>query len=291
MSRSPFLLLVVSLVSFGAVACAAEPAAETAASEAALVQQTRLDRVTPAEIASAHARSLQKDIQRCVAGNPAIVAVDAGNLGAFYRPGVDSYWAVKSAVEGMLAEPGVTSIPVATLAAAVEPWATRVLSSSVDADGFYVRPAGDTLRFYEAEMATREAKALGLAMLPGGKSLAEIRAQWAEVQSAAGTLDSYWLNPVKVAGEPDLADVRKAMNMHIAMHFSAWGNDAVDSFYETHEGPAEAPEFEPIRTFLKTSAIKKRWFFEGGGDEWSHHYLVVLDEHDQLWGMSMGYSE
>lgn len=285
------LVLALALASFGVVGCSAERPDVVSSSEAALVQHTRLDRVRPAEVGAAYARGIADDLQRCIDGNPAILAVDAGNLGAFYRPGVVSYWDVKIALEGMLAEPGVTSVPVAGLQQAVEAWATRELSKSIDGEGFYVRPPNDTLRFYSAEVATREAKALELAVNPGGRSLKEIRAQWAEVQSAQGNLDSYWLNPVKVSGEPDLGVIRKSMDIRGSAHLAAWGWDAVDGFYEAHEGPAEAPEFEPIRTFLKTSVIKKRWFFEDGGDEWSHHWLVVLDEHNQLWGMSMGYSE
>lgn len=29
----------------------------------------------------------------------------------------------------------------------------------------------------------------------------------------------------------------------------------------------------------------------GGGEGWSNHVLIVMDEKKQLWGFSMGYSE
>ncbi|MFO0737230.1 MAG: hypothetical protein U0270_15175 [Labilithrix sp.] len=252
---------------------------------------TRLDRVTPAEVAATYAAGLRDDIARCIQGNPAISAVDAGNLGAFYRPGVQSFWGVKYAVEGMLAVPGVTSIPVASLGDAVGPWAERVMSAHVDADGFYV-PTDETFTFYEAEQVTREQKAISLAARPGGKSLADIRAMWAEVQRVQGNLDSAWLNPVKASSaDPSLGEVKKAMGIRDEADMAAWGNDAVAQFHQASEGPDEAVEFDAIEAFLRTSAIKKRWYFVDGGNEWSSNTLVVLDEHNQLWGMQMGYSE
>ena len=58
------------------------------------------------------------------------------------------------------------------------------------------------------------------------------------------------------------------------------------------EGPDGAPEFKPIAESMKYSiGIKKRFFFEGGGPGWSSHVLVVMDEKNQLFGFSMGYSE
>lgn len=275
------------------IGCASEAPStgDPTMTEAELVKKTPLDRVTPAEVAATYAADLAPDIARCIAGNRNIVNVDRSNLDAFYRPGVQWYWGVREAVDGMLSEPGVTSIPVATLADAVGPWAMSKMSAHVDADGFYTRPSDAALTFYSAEMKTREEKALALAKAPGGRSLKEIRELWSEVEAVQGSLDSAWLNPVKVSGDPSLGDVRKAMKLRYAARYAAWGMDAIDEFHAASEGPDEAPEFEPIKEFLKSSAIRKRWLFQGGGDEWSTNVLVVLDEHNQLWGMEMGYSE
>ena len=283
-------IVLVGFTTLGMVGCAPE-ADETAAIESELVTQTRLDRVTPGEVAAVYAAALQPDIARCIAGNPNIVAVDRSNLDAFYRPGVQSYWGVRSALEGMLSEPGVTSIPAATVATEIEPWAKRVMSAHVDGAGYYAPPRDTGLTFYTAETTAREAKALSLAAAPGGKTLKDVRAEWAEVQHVQNNLDSAWLNPVKVSGNPGLGDIRKAMNIPYQARYTEWGHDAVDAFHEAGEGPDEVAEFDPLATFLKSSAIKKRWLFQGGGDEWSTNVLVVLDEHDQLWGMQMGYSE
>ncbi|HVH42633.1 MAG TPA: hypothetical protein VM925_09820 [Labilithrix sp.] len=270
-----------------AVGCAATPNEDAASSESDLVAHTRLDRVTPDEVAAAYMAKLRPDLERCVAGNPAIANVDKGNLKAFYRPGATAYYDVSRALDAMLAEPSVTSIPVAGIADAVEAWAKRTLSTSVDAEGFYVRQKGGWLTFVDAEVETREAKALKLAARPGGKDLSEIRAQWAEVQKVNGSSDTEWYNPVKVNGEPTLGAVKKLMGVRYGASQSAWGTKAVDEFHALREDP----EFEPLAEFMKSSAIKKRWMFSDGGDEWNHQWLIVLDEHNQLWGVSIGYSE
>jgi hypothetical protein len=273
--------------------CAAETRAnDVAASEAALVQQTRLDRVTPAEVAATFAAGLKPDFEACIAAHPAITEINAATIAGFYQIGVTSHYGVREVLEGMLAEPGITAVPVSRLLAEIEPWATRTLSRHQDAEGYYSPPSSGVLSFYYAEQATREEKAFSLAAKPGGKDLREIRAQWKKVQGVHGNLDSFWLNPVKVSGDdPGLGEIRQAMKFPRGIEYMSWGNQAVDDFYTAHEGPAEAAEFDPISTFVKSSAIKKRWYFYGVGDAWSHNYLVVLDEHNQLWGMSMGYSE
>jgi hypothetical protein len=141
-------------------------------------------------------------------------------------------------------------------------------------------------------MKTREEKALGLAAAPGGRSLREVRELWREVQRQRGNLDSAWLNPVKLSSDrPSLGDIRYAMQLPREAEYVSWGAEAVDDFYVAYEGVDEDPEFLPIADLVRGPSIKKRWYFAGGGGEWSTNVLIVLDEHNQLWGMQMGYSE
>lgn len=286
-------ILVATFLGLSAVVvgCGQADTTDAASVESPLVSITRLDRVKPAEVAAEYAAHLEPSLKSCIRGNPNIVNVDRSNLDAFYRPGVQSHYDVREALDKMLSEEGVTSIPVATLSTGIASWAERALSRSVDVEGYYVAPHDGGLIFYSAEMKVREDKALSLAALPGGKPLREIREQWREVQTVQGNLDSAWLNPVKVGSEPSLGDVKKAMGVRYSASFASWGDQAIDDFYTAHEGPAEAAEFDPIRDFLKGPSIKKRWYFQDGGNEWSSNTLVVLDEHGQLWGMQMGYSE
>lgn len=287
------LAAAVLLLSASALAgcTATAPNDEPAASEAALTTITKLDRVTPAEVAATYTQQTKAGLEACIAGHPEITKVDAANLDAFYRVGSEYHWDVREAIEGILAEQGGVAIATSALGASIEPWAKRELSKHTDSDGFYAPPREGQLAFYYAELHTREAKAHALAAAPGGKSFAELRAIWREVQSARGNLDSAWLRPVKVSGEPTLGEIEKAMRIPFDASFESWGNTAVDEFEEADEGPNGAREFAPLAVFLKSSAIKKRWLFQAYDSNYSTNVLVVLDEHNQLWGMQMGYSK
>ena len=74
------------------------------------------------------------------------------------------------------------------------------------------------------------------------------------------------------------------------------GHEAIDDFMESEECVASANphDFAPIATALHGSGIKKRFSFAGrssGDFGWSRHYIVVIDEHNQVWGFQSGYSE
>ncbi len=287
--------MVLAATAVGACAPASTDEGPSASEEAALVSLTRLDRVTPAEVAKLYAADLAPHVAACAAAHPQITDIDAGNLDTFYRAGTDWHWDVREAVRGMLAQNGGRPVPVATLASAVEPYATARLSEHVDGDGFYVAPRDGALDFYYAELRAREAKALSLARDPAGLSIADAREKWRAVEHARSNLDSAWLNPVKVGASPGIGDIRKAMGIGRSVAYVACCYDAVDQFGEADEGPDGARAYIPLAQMLKSQAIKKRWFFagrdSGRGDGWSRHYLVVLDKNDQLWGVMMGYSE
>ncbi|MBX3260949.1 MAG: hypothetical protein KIS78_16435 [Labilithrix sp.] len=285
------LLLGASLALVG---CAGDAARSDGlgADESLLVTQTRLDRVTPQEVAAAYASSMVPNVAKCVAAHPEITLLDRSHVEGFYRVGVVSYFGVRHFVLALLEANGGQPIPVDQLTDMVEPYAIAELSLSVDADGYYVRPANDGGRFLEAELAAREEKALTSAKNPRGTTLRAVREMWREVQEEQRGLDSEWLSPVRISGgSPSLADIRRAMNMPYQVRYETWGNEAIDEFHVAGEGPDETALFDPIADLLRGPGIKKRWYFAGGGNEWSAHYLVVLDEHDQLWGFMMGYSE
>jgi hypothetical protein len=296
----PSLLLVLPcLVGLCAIGCGDAASAsneEEVASAAVRVALTRLDRVTPAEVAAVLAPRLNLELEKCAAAHPEIAQVNQTNLSKFYRvgdgPAVVFYSDLYGAIDSMLHEPGVTSVPVATLAGELEPWATRVLSRYADADGFFAPP----FNVYERDARkAREEKAFSLAASPGGKSLREIRAQWAKVEEVQHTLEPFtfssWQNPVKVAGDPDLGAVREAMRISADYEHGGSGFDAIDRFTSGMD-QAGAREFEPIAAFLQSKAIKKHWLLSGrasggSGTTFIDRHLVVLDERDQLWGMSI----
>jgi hypothetical protein len=123
MKRSLVVSFLALTVATTLTACGSANAPDASLGEAELTSKTRLDVVTPAEVADTYSADLAPALLACIAGNPHITNVDLGNLNAFYRPGVASHWNVWTAVKALLAEPGVTSIPVAELATRIHSWA------------------------------------------------------------------------------------------------------------------------------------------------------------------------
>jgi len=291
------LLLAPALLAFAACAlpaCSAgepAPAEDLGADESLLVTQVRLDRVKPKEVAKVYADTLLPIVASCVRAHPEITAIDASHVEGFHRIGSSGNWAVREAVVGILADRGGAAIPVGELADLVEPWAGSVMSRHVDADGYYAPGRGEGLAFHEAEQYARETKALRTAKSPGRKTLRSIRESWREVEDEQDNLDSAFLLPVKVSGSPSLGDIRKAMKLPKSARYVTWGNAAIDEFAQAGDGVDGLGSFDAVAGVLRGPGIVKRWYFAGGGDEWNHNYLIVLDEHDQVWGLMMGYTE
>ncbi len=301
--RSPARLLALTglaLLSFvGASGCAADtdeaPSESLGQDEAELAKHVRLDRVKPAEVAAAYAEELAPQVSACLAKNPSLQAITTNIAKGLASRPYACAWDVQSLAVGVLAEKNVPSLPASQLAAAIAPYATAVLARAVDADGFYVAPKTGHLDFFYAEKRAREEKALSLAKNPAGVDLRALRAAWRKVEEERGNLDSDWLNPVRVDRDPSLGDVKRAGQMWWGVSQASWGLAAIADFHAADEGPDGSAEFAPIASALKQRSIKKRWYLtgrdSGRGDGWSRNYLVVLDEHQQLWGFQMGYSE
>lgn len=285
-------LILLASATFMAVGCAPASAPDAAvASDAMLTTVTPLDRITPADVAAAYAADVKASLSACVAAHPEITRIDRANLSAFHAVGHTFHFDLSGAIESLLDDSGAPSITPAEVAERVQPWAERFLAPYADANGLYAPPTEGLTGFYYAEIDAREAKAHASAAAPGGQTFTALRALWREVQVAKSTLDSSWLRPVKVSGEPSLGEIRRTMRIPSDASFESWGEAAVDEFADAHEGPDGTPAFAPLATFLKSHAIQKRWLFQAYDHSGSTNVLVVLDEHDQLWGMQMGYSE
>lgn len=126
---------------------------------------------------------------------------------------------------------------------------------------------------------------------PTGIDFDEIRAAWKKTTERGHNFDSALILPVAFDREPTLQQIRKAAGIRVA--FGEAGLDAIDDFAGASESAAaENPqEFAPIARALRGAGIKKRFSFNGGGEGWSRHVLVVIDEHNQVWGFESGYSE
>jgi hypothetical protein len=167
------------------------------------------------------------------------------------------------------------------------------LAAAVMEDG-YVGPRDLDGRFYDDLRAAQLANATAREKNPEGIDLVELRALWDDVQSET-TLDRDFFHPVIL--DPALletdelfAHMREVFSLEHTTYVSA-GRAAIDDFASATEGPDGDPAFERIARLLRKPSIKKRFYFSGGGDEWSTNILLVLDEHGQMFGMQMGYSE
>jgi hypothetical protein len=191
------------------------------------------------------------------------------------------------AIEAMMDSLQKDALTLDELRAAVPDWAPTVVQ--VDDQEHAIWDAADPLIVYTAIGESNERNAFARAEDPTGMSLAELREKWAVVESE-NNLDSSFVLPVLVSQEPTLTEIRKNLHGPWA-EIVAYGADAIDAFHGADEGPGGSESFVPIVEALKRTSIKKRWYFYSAGENWSRNTLVVLDEHSQMWGFSMGYSE
>jgi hypothetical protein len=141
----------------------------------------------------------------------------------------------------------------------------------------------------------RTANAIAREQDPTGIDLQGIRTDWAELASES-SLDSAYLNPVVFGAEVLESDeIFAALRAHFPIQYlsvSSTGRAAVDAFWNAGDGPEGDEAFADIATKFKLSSIRKRFYFSGSmGSSWTSNVLIVVDEHNQAYGLQMGYSE
>ena len=291
------LLLSLSLLVFtsgtSGLGCAAPAEAneEAATDESELrgTKFTRLDQATPDQVADTFVATFNEQLDACLDAHPDIRTITKTNISRLTSVGNTFYIDLGDALETMLKDKGQQSARVSTLKSYARTWALQKLAPHVK-DGKVAFEGIDPLAIHEAVQKTEEALSIANAEKPRGIDLAALRKQWREVEGE-NNLDSDFLRPVKVDREPSLTEIKRHFG-YGRLRMASFGWDAVDDFAGAHEGPAGSAKFTPIKNALKHSiGIKKRWYLEGGGEEWSRNVLVVMDEKNQLWGFMMGYSE
>jgi hypothetical protein len=301
MSKHAVLALLVALSVGSAVGCSAEtspgiddqePAPETSESELVKTKFTRLDTATANDVADAFESRFNSELDTVLAAHPTILTVTKTNVSTLTAVGTTFYMDLGDSIRGILDHLGQASAKPTTLRSKARGWALAKLASHVQADGTVKFQGIDPIALYEATKAAEEKNALARAAKPRGVVFATVRSQWQAVQSDRDNLDSSFLNPVKVSKEPTLTEIKKHFGLSSRLSLQSWGYEAVDAMASAGEGPDNRPSFRPLAQTSKYAiGIKKRFFFSGGGDGWSSHVLILMDEHFQLWGFSMGYSE
>lgn len=77
-------------------------------------------------------------------------------------------------------------------------------------------------------------------------------------------LDHRFILPVTVSKDPTFAEMRKYVHSPWVDEWT-WGNDAIDTFWNSGEGPEGHPAFQPIADTLRSRGIKKRYYMFASG--------------------------
>ena len=269
----------------------------------------RLERATPQEVAAHFSVRFAEQLDACFAHYVQTVDAQATVITAEVLQGFRSTYPydgsetvgtcyetydLMDVINKLFALHAVSEAEPETIKRWFEPWAVDQLQAAV-VDGAVV--GAYDLVFYDDVQAVQDENAIKREKAPTGIDLGALRAAWREVQTHT-TLDREYFNPVIL--DPTLVnDSRIFAAMKEAFPVSrlelySWGRQAIDDFWQSVEGPEGDPAFEPIAQQLKQRSITKRFYFAGGGYEpfgWSRNIVLVYDEHGQMFGMMMGYSE
>lgn len=267
------------------------------------VRFTRLGAATPEEVAANFDKRVGSQLEGCFEAYKNTFDADATSLtaavaakfvsisGSSNGRHCRSWSELEDIVEGLLEQENTSSITVADALPMIPSWATSKMK--VDDDGFAVLdPSRST--FWQDVSDTEDANAMARMEKPTGIDPAELRAQWDKVQQST-TLDRDFLNPVTfperaLEGRSLFRSLRAAFPLRSTSLVKS-GRKAITEFGEASEGPESDPAFGPVATMLRKTSIRKRFYFAGGGENWSTNVLIVIDEHNQAWGLKMGYSE
>jgi hypothetical protein len=150
--------------------------------------------------------------------------------------------------------------------------------------------------FYDQIEEARKQNALARAINSEGTSYKWLMDQWKSVGKS--NLDKDFFNPILI--DPKILDKKELFNCMRKnfylnrLSYISNGDKAIDDFWNSHEGPEGDEDFLPIINVLKTKSFKKYFYFSGvsyGNDGWSSNVLIVVDQHNQMFGFQMGYSE
>jgi hypothetical protein len=292
MRASVFVLALVSACAISAVGCAAGPddASEAGASELRATKFTRLDLASQDQVLDTLSTTFNADLATCLAAHPEIDVVTKDNALRLTQIANVSYMDLHEAIEGILESNKLDSASSSKLKSLVRAWGKAQLAPHT-ADGIVTYDTVDSLAIYSAVRSTEEKLSIERAANPTGANIGKLREQWRKVEGLRN-LDSAFLRPVKVDHEPAIGEIKRHFKFPFPTELVSGAWQAVDDMAAADEGPNGAAEFTPIANTLKhASGITKRWYFTGGGEDWSTNILVVLDDKNQLWGFSMGYSE
>lgn len=266
---------------------------------------TRLDRATPAEVASHFTERHAPELTACFARfqelypNEGATELTADLAVRFINVSLQSpngeclnWQQLKETVWGVLLAQNEASMPVEDIVAAMPAWVESKLASS-SATGFVNLERAPSTFYYEI-IDVQDANVRQRERDPYGIDLETVREYWADLQEH-NTTDLTYLNPVTfpagvLEGSKIFSYLRAAFPLR-SLTLVSTRTDAIEDFSTTYDGLEGQEPWEDIATLLRKRSIKKRFYFAGGGDEWTSNVLIVVDEHGQAWGFQLGYTE
>jgi len=266
------------------------------------VQFTRLAAASPEEVAAAFDQRVGAQLEGCFDAYKRMFDADATELtneiaAKFLNVSTQtegrhcrSWSELADTVNGLLAQEDASSISVDDALPLIPQWAASQMK--VGSDGVVFDESRST--FWQDLSDTEDANAMARMKKPRGIDPAELRVQWDKVRQDT-TLDRDFHNPVTFSdgaleGRSLFRSLRAAFPLRSTRLVST-GQNAIRDFGEAQEGPEGDPEFTPVASLLRKTSIRKRFYFSGGGEGWSTNMLIVIDQHNQVWGLRMGYSE
>lgn len=154
-----------------------------------------------------------------------------------------------------------------------------------------------TLRYLPLFARLKKESAIRRAKTPQGIQLDQLVRQL-DAFGLARPVTYSFLDPVSI--DPNLSSQEKILSsiestfIPSGVELHSAGTKAVEAFWNASEAGGKDPRFAPIAELLKKPSIKNQFYFYGSGEYpfgWSAHILLVLDEHNQMYGLKMGYQE
>lgn len=182
-----------------------EAVADGADGKADSIAFVRLERATPAEVATSFTALRSEQLATCFAAYQSRIDASATQLTKpiaeqFIQVAIatndgacDAWNDLREIVFGVLDMTGVDAASLDDVLAALPDWATPQLELASVAG--YVHTSKLPLLFYDDLMRVRDENAMAREKNPTGVDLNALRAQWAEVRDDT-TLDRAYLNPV-----------------------------------------------------------------------------------------------
>lgn len=151
---------------------------------------------------------------------------------------------------------------------------------------------------------SRARSALAKVEDPTGIKLADLIALWDSIQGELGGFEYKFLFPVIVGSAPDYSRIRDAFDFQTKstgpqdrnwrrFNCSSKNDDPISKFFIAIAGKENEEIFSPIVEILKLASIKSSFYYTASGEvpKWSIHSLLILDEHGQMYGLEVLFSD